>query len=319
MHTLTSRLLMALTAASIAMLGMAQVDASADSAESGARIMQAHPERSCAGESATLAWTRPADVPGLTGYEIVHHLTTPAGPRFSTTTAGPDRTAIDFEIPFGLSIFQIYAISPAGPAPSPFTSASVMGNKAPSAMQWDLAGSTVGDRTATTSYKWYGPPTWSTTGGLLPAMVRVTASPGGAEIEGPAGQFTQTFAGLKNGVDYTFRAVTFNACGASGPGTSPTFTPGVAPVWTRNTPPLRTGAGEYVYNFSATGDPVPTFQLADAPAWLQISPKGLVSGRPPSGTDAFSYSVVARSRVGIHPFDRTDFVVGPFAVSVWSP
>ena len=324
MHTLTltRRLLTGLTAASVGLFGTASVAASAETSPAPATIVQADPERSCVGETATLSWTPPADVAGLTGYEIVHQHYTRPTPSFVPTRVGPDQTSLDFTIPFGLSIFLIYPVTSSGRAPEPFASAAVRGNRAPFAMNWDNGeNDAVGDGTATVTYRWYGPVTDSTTGGRLPTTVRITASPGGASVDIPTGDswsVTNTFSGLTNGVDYTFRAVTFNACGSSEPRTSAVFTPGVAPVWTRDAPPLTVGPGEYVYKFAATGDPAPAYELRGAPTWLGISANGLVRGRPPAGTDSFSYSVVAQNGVGIHPFDRTEAVAGPFTVSVRS-
>ena len=322
MHKMVKRLVLAVTAVSLGLAGLAAVAGPAEASLATATITQADPDSSCAGESATLVWT-PADVTGLIGYQVVHQFYEARMPHFVTTEVGPDVTSLDFTIPFGLSTFLIRAVTSAGVQQEPFAAGHVRGNQAPFAMSWDnRENDAVGDGTATVSFKWYGPVTESIVGGVLPTTVRIVASPGGASVDIPTNgswSVTHTFTGLTNGADYTFSAVTFNACGASGPSTSAVFTPGRAPVWTRGAPPLRTGPGEYVYNFTATGDPTPTYALVDAPSWLQISPRGRVSGRPPAGTDSFSYSVVAGNGVGIHPFDNTDVVAGPFTVSVWSP
>ena len=126
-----------------------------------------------------------------------------------------------------------------------------------------------------------------------------------------------TFSGLSNGVGYTFEAEATNACGSGGIEGSPTYTPGIPPAWERNTPPLHAAAGQYVYKFSASGDPSPTYRLTDAPAWLSITATGLVSGRPPADTTSFSYSVIATNRVGI--LWVSQIVAGPFTVGVRSP
>ncbi len=321
MHTTIRRFVTGMTAASIGLFGTASVAASADTPLAKATIVQADPDRSCAGEPATVSWTAPAGVAGLTGYHIVQQRIAPF-PGHQVREVGPDQTSLDFTIPFGVTAFLIHAVTPDGVA-GPFATALVTGSQAPFAMGWDTGGpNTVGDGTATVSYKWYGPVTTSTVGGFLPVTVRLTASPGGASVDIPAGgnwSVSNTFSGLTNGVDYTFSAVTFNACGKSGPATSFLFTPGVAPAWTRSDPPLDVGRGQYVYKFAAAGDPSPTYELLGAPSWLDISPNGLVSGRPPAGTGSFSYSVVAHNGVGVHPYDNTDAVAGPFTVSVGSP
>ena len=324
MQTTTKRLLTALTAASVGLFGTVSAPASAETALTPATMVQANPERSCAGEPATLTWTPPAEADDVTDYRIVHQIVAPGGPRFLTYQVAADQTSLHFTIPFGFNTFLIYAVSSAGVAAAPFASTALMGNRTPSDMGWDSGGTnTVSDGTATVSYKWHGPVTTFTTGGTLPVTVRITASPGGATVDIPTGgshSVSHTFSGLTNGVDYTFSAVTFNACGSSATRGSPVFTPGVAPTWTRDLPHLDVGRGEYVYKFAATGDPEPTYELLAAPSWLEISSKGLVHGRPPAGTHSFSYSVVARNGVGIdHPYHRTDVVAGPFTVSVGSP
>ncbi len=323
MYTIAQKFLYGLTAASLGLAGMVAVAGPADASGGKATIVQADPESSCAGERATLSWAPPADVVHLTGYQVLHQHYSKSTPTFRTTEVGAEQTSLAFTIPFGLSVFLITAITSDGVQPEPFASATVRGNRAPFAMNWDNGENDgVGDRTATVTYKWYGPVTESTTGGSLPVTVRITASPGEASIDVPtagSSSVTTTFSGLINGVEYTFSAVTFNACGTSEARSSATFTPGVAPVWVRSAPPLTAGPGAYVYNFTATGEPAPTYELRDAPSWLQVSAKGLVRGRPPEGTESFSYSVVARNGVGIEPFDMKDVVAGPFTVSVRSP
>ena len=285
-----------------------------------ASIVQAEGGNSCVGDSATLFWSRP-NVEGLTGYRVEHWTYSPV-PSVLVTEVGAEQTSLPFIFRFGVSSFQIYAITPNGVASSPFVVKTSIGNRAPHAMTWQPEGATVGDGTATTSFRWPGPVTLSTTGGGLPVTVRVTASPGGASIDLTAAPFdsnTATFEGLANGTAYTFTAVTSNACGSSAPSSSASFTPGVAPTWVRAEPPLTAGSsGQYAYNFAADGDPRPTYHLVDAPSWLDISPNGLVRGRPPAGLSSFSYSVVARNGVGVaHPaFATTDAVAGPFSVSV---
>lgn len=285
-----------------------------------ASIVQAEGGNSCVGDSATLFWSRP-NVEGLTGYRVEHWTYSPV-PSVLVTEVGAEQTSLPFIFRFGVNSFQIYAVTPDGVASSPFVVTTSIGNRAPHAMTWHPEGATVGDGTATTSFRWPGPVTLSTTGGMLPVTVRVTASPGGASVDLTAAPFdsnTATFQGLTNGTAYTFTAVASNACGSSAPSSSPAFTPGVAPTWLRAEPPLTAGStGQYVYNFAADGDPRPTYRLVDAPSWLDISPNGLVRGRPPAGVSSFSYSVVASNGVGVaHPsFATTDAVAGPFPVSV---
>ena len=106
MHTTIRRFLTGLTAASVGLFGTASVAASADTPLAKATIVQADPERSCAGEPATVSWTAPEGVAGLTGYRIVQQRITPF-PSHQVREVGPDQTNLDFIIPFGLTAFQI--------------------------------------------------------------------------------------------------------------------------------------------------------------------------------------------------------------------
>lgn len=300
----------------------APLTASADTS-TGATVTLAEPGPSCVGDAATVSWAPPADTANLIGYHV-EHWSLWLFPSVTTTTVRPDQTSLPVTLRWGPNNFYIRSVTSAGVTSTPFATATAFAGRAPQAMAWDWespGANSVGDTTATVSFKWFGPITVSRTGGLG-GTVRITASPGGATVDLPAGLATATFGGLTNGVGYTFSAVTFNECGSSGPMTSPVFTPGVAPEWTRSTPPLTAQAGEYVYKFAASGDPSPTFTLAGAPSWLTISPKGLLSGRPPAGTESFSYSVVASNGVGIDAgplYPTTDIVAGPFTVSVRAP
>ena len=276
-------------------------------------IITPNPDRSCADDVDTVAWNRPSDVDGLTGYRVVRFVTTMNPPWTSTVDIGPEQTSLTFTAAFGLTVISVFAITSDGVAPDPFATGLLSAGRAPVPMQWHWEGATVGDGTATVPFQWFGPKVFVNSGNLS-TTVEVTASPSGATV--PLANGVAAFEGLTNGVGYTFVAVTSNACGSSTSHASPTYTPGVAPVWTKATPPLRATPGQYVYNFSADGDPSPTYRLVGAPSWLTISPKGLVSGRPPVGTESFTYSVVASNGVGIAYYHNTDTVAGPFDISV---
>jgi hypothetical protein len=86
-----------------------------------------------------------------------------------------------------------------------------------------------------------------------------------------------------------------------------------APAFTVDTPPTAAVVGPaYSYTFTATGDPAPTYSLADSPSWLSISvTTGAVTGTPPSGTASFSYEVFAANTAG-----KTEAGTGPFSVKV---
>lgn len=294
---------------------------SADTSSANAVVTLAEPGIACVGDAATLSWAAPADASGLIGYEI-EQLNLWGFPNPRTTFVAPDQTSLAVTLLLGPNAFFVRSVTP-NSEPTLVATADAFAGGAPRPMEWELGSreNSVGDSTATVTFKWFGPVTSFTTGGMA-NTVRVTASPGGAAVELPADNeyVIATFAGLTNGVGYTFTAVTFNACGSRSSFRSAVFTPGVAPVWTRNTPPLTVSAGEqYVYQFAADGDPPPSYRLVAAPSWLTISPQGLLSGRPPAGTESFSFSVAASNGVGIPDdlvYGNTDIVAGPFQVIV---
>ena len=266
-------------------------------------------------------WSPPADVTGLTGYRVVRQVITMNPPWTFSDDVGANQTSLTFTAPFGSSVIRIYAKTSEGTASTPFATGSTFVGRPPQPMRWIPNGAGVGDGTATVPFRWPGPVRLFTFGGLS-NTVRVTASPGGASVEipdAPLTGVTAVFEGLTNGASYTFTAVTVNECGSSEEASTPTYTPGVGPTWDRATPPSTVSRGEYVYRFDAAGDPSPTYRLVNAPSWLTISPKGLLSGRPPAGTESFSYSVVASNGVGIAWYLHTDVVAGPFTVDVRSP
>jgi hypothetical protein len=98
---------------------------------------------------------------------------------------------------------------------------------------------------------------------------------------------------------------------ASAPQVTQSVTVDLAPTFVLATPHLSAGAGQtYGYTFAASGSPAPTYALAKAPSWLTIDASdGAVSGTPPAGTKAFSYSVTATNAIGMA-------TAGPFRVTV---
>ena len=305
--------------------GLSPLGASAESAS--ATIIHDDRERACAGESATLVWSAPEGVDGLTGYEITHQIITPAGPRFPTYIVGAPQTSLPFEVPFGVSIFLIRAITAQGIATTPFASATMNGSIPPMPMVWDQAvtQAAVGDGRATVAFKWPGPVTWSSTGGFAAATIQITSSSGASivrPIQDIYGSVAATFTGLTNGQSYTFTAVTSNVCGSRGPSSTPRYTPGAAPEWTQADPPLTVPKNKtYSYGFLASGSPAPTYRLIGAPEWLTLGPDGVVTGDPPKDTTSFSYSIEAANGVGVggngEPwFLHTQKVAGPFTVTV---
>lgn len=300
--------------------GWAMHPVAASAETGGATIIHPAPGQACAGEGATLAWSAPEGVTDVTGYRITQSITTPSTPQTITTDVGGRQRSLAFTLPFGLSTFQIRVMTTSGVADSPYTSASIMGNQAPKAMSWASAGAAIGDGTATVPFKWYGPMTWSTTGGVLPTTIQVVASTGGS-IVSPAphdGAGVATlFTGLANGSASTFSAVTSNGCGSSAATGSPSYVPGIRPSWTQANPPLSSPRNTtYRYAFAASGDPAVTYRLVSAPAWLTIGSGGQVTGTPPKATTTFTYSVAASNGVGITGIMNTDIAAGPFTVRV---
>lgn len=88
-------------------------------------------------------------------------------------------------------------------------------------------------------------------------------------------------------------------------------TSGSAPVLSSAPPPLTAIVGQpYTCTFDATGTPSPSYSLAGAPEWLRIDAStGTVSGKPPSGTTSFTYTVIASNATG-------STSAGPFTVTV---
>jgi hypothetical protein len=317
MHTKMSVAL----AASVAMLLGASLHAFPASADAGtATITTADPSRQCVGDPATLTWSDP-EVTGLTGFEITRYDYDGHIPSFTTVVVGPEERSLRFNVSFFMTTFTVRTVTSSGVGEDPFARASMAGQRAPLAMQWDhhVEPADVGDGFATVGFAWAGPVTASTTGNSS-VTVRVTASPGGASVEVPAGSagVEHTFAGLTNGMAHTFAADTFNACGSSTSSASAVYVPGIRPVWVQADPPRTVKKNKsYAYQFAASGAPAPTYSLVGAPAWLTVSPDGLVSGEPPKETTAFSFSVVADNGVGIeYPWPEDPAVAGPFTVSV---
>jgi Domain of unknown function DUF11 len=84
-----------------------------------------------------------------------------------------------------------------------------------------------------------------------------------------------------------------------------------APTFRADSPSLSatSGAG-YSYDFRASGNPTPSYELSGAPGWLSInSYTGAVSGTVPQGITSFTYSVVASNSVN-------SATAGPFTISV---
>lgn len=276
----------------------------------------------CVGDVATLTWEPPAGVDDLVGFEIRRENYDGHTPSGTTEVVGPAQRSLDFTLSFFMNSFAIRTVSSSGVASEPFARASTFGSRAPFAMEWDhhVDPADVGDGHADVRFAWAGPVTTSTRGGTLPVSVRITAAPGGTDVEIPAsgGSVAHTFTGLTNGSGYRFSAVTSNACGASGSSPSATYVPGVRPAFVQDDPPATVRKNKlFSYRFAASGSPAPTYSLRDAPAWLSVSPDGLVSGVAPRGVATFSFSVVANNGVGIdYPGLEAPVVSGPHTVAV---
>ncbi len=103
-----------------------------------------------------------------------------------------------------------------------------------------------------------------------------------------------------------------NASYAAAPTVTGVVTVDQTPAFTLDAPPTAATVGQsYAYSFAASGVPEPTYSLGPgSPSWLTLdAASGALSGSPPTGTTAFTYSVVAANGVG-------NATAGPFAVTV---
>jgi hypothetical protein len=274
----------------------------------------------CAGDTETISWTAPADTSGLTGYEVENSLFNGVadGAAFPVANVPLDQTSASVTLDPGYNNYLVYPVTAEGVVIDDIGGQSFTGGTAPCPNYWTQQGvNTVGKRTATVTFNWGGIPPAGLYGYIGASE---TVSDGNTTVTVSPGQ-PATFTGLKDGVGYTFRSDTFNACGSSSsaPNNSPVFVPGAGPVWTSNSPPLTAPLGLYAAPFHASGDPRPTYELVGAPSWLQIAPNlGLVYGLAPPGTTSFSYAVTATNGVGIQApiYPSTDITAGPFTVSV---
>jgi len=274
----------------------------------------------CAGDTVTVSWTPPADTTGLSGYRVDHSYSTGDFPGLERTTVGLDQTSVTAILRFTVNNFMVWALDNAGqPVGAPLATKTFTAGHTPTAVTWQLSNwralNTVGDRTATVSFGWFGPITFGVTGNA-PDTLAISGAGQTATVPNFSGVGTATFSGLVDGRPYTFRSNVLNACGSSEGSVSPTFVPGIAPAWRADSPPLNGHAGFYLSHFRASGRPAPTYALSGAPPWLHIGANGFVVGKAPKGTTRFSYSVSASNGVGIHPFTNSDITAGPFTVTM---
>jgi hypothetical protein len=277
----------------------------------------------CAGDTETFSWAPPADTAGLTGFLVQDTLSNDGtdGSHAYEATVPLTETSTTVPVLVGYNNYAVYASTSASLTGTLIGTSTWDGGVTPKAATWsqDPAINSVGDGTATVSFAWNGPITGGTAG-YLPDSAQVTASSGASTtLPNFDGLATVTFTGLTDGQAYTFTSDTSNACGGTVAPASPTFVPGVAPVWKADSPRLTAPSGLYSARFRATGAPAPTYELTGAPSWLSIVPSGhlggLVYGVAPAGTTSFSYSVTAGNGVGVQTFPTTDISAGPFTVT----
>jgi hypothetical protein len=84
-----------------------------------------------------------------------------------------------------------------------------------------------------------------------------------------------------------------------------------APSFVTSSPSTEAHLGQaYAYDFSATGNPSPTYALDGAPAWLTIdTTTGSMTGIVPSDATTFTYNVTATNKNG-------SATAGPFTVQI---
>jgi uncharacterized repeat protein (TIGR01451 family) len=159
------------------------------------------------------------------------------------------------------------------------------------------------------------PATLSATGGGSGNPVVFSVDPSsGAGVCNVSGTDGTTLAYTAPGTCVIDAKQAGDAVYAAAPELTASITVDQVPVFTQDTPPTTVTAGSlYAYTFAASGGPAPSFALgAAAPTWLAIDPSsGALSGTPPSGTNSFSYSVVATNGVG-------NATAGPFTVTMQS-
>jgi hypothetical protein len=296
--------LISISATALCLVGVGSSAASADT------------QGACAGDTETLTWTPPTDTSEFISYQIQGWSAIGAFVgRNSEFDVGLDQTSAEVTLGRGDNFFYVYASTTADPQAellSSSVSGSTTGGYAPVPMFWN--GGSVGDGTANVTFMWPGGIAQEQLDGF--ASTQETISGAGQAFTLGGSPATATFTGLTNGQPYTFTGDTFNECGDSGIQTSPTYVPGISPVWTADTPPRTSHPGEYSYRFRASGKPAPTYQLLGAPSWLHLQPNGSVDGVIPHGTTSFSYSVTAYNGVGIS--STSPVPVGPFTITVKS-
>jgi hypothetical protein len=284
------------------------------------------PQDACAGDVETLTWTPAADTSGFIGYHVEQWGGLVYYTLHSQFDVGLDQTSAPVTLIQGTNYLFVYASTSADPKAQLLVSSlsgSNVGGFGPMQMIWNLTGSSVGDGTANVTYLWNGAFSGEQAVGFAPYSTQETVSGAGQSYTFGfpilGGRVTATFNGLTDGQPYTFTGHTFNKCGDAGLSNSPTYIPGISPVWTADTPPATTHPGAYFHQFQASGKPAPTYQLVSAPSWLHLQPNGLVYGVIPHGTSSFTYSLTAYNGVGILPYSTNPYVpVGPFTVTVKS-
>lgn len=264
-------------------------------------ITAPHPNRVCSGDTAIVSWTPPTGRGSkrITGYEVqvsYQWEDPPGGPIYYV---GPGVTSQTVPLVIGDVAVIVWPETASGLGTPAI--ASIFVESPPLPVEF-WSGGVTADHTVTMNLGWSDEEQLRGPGGRFSDTTITLTRSDGAHYRYTPTQDTQqlVFDHLKDTTEYTWSTSAHNRCGTTVGYDTPGFRPGIAPSFTRATPPPDATAGvRYHYWFHASGKELPTYALVDAPAWLTIdAATGAVTGVPPAGTTDFSFAVEASNQVG---------------------